>query len=266
MNPLPKGSPIIKIDFSPPKPEPQPPVTEHRRWPLRDWVLFIALVFVAHVAFVFVFGEHAPAPVRPVKDVPRLQLADNGSELIALDDPTLFVVPRSGDFVALPTPSIEPPDFRWTEAPRMLSLPAATLGTAFKGFMQTQPFAAYPLDFKPQPELSASTISLQPAFAEHSLLQIEGDVARRRLLDEMVLPDLGYADVLGPSKIQVLVSAAGKVVSAVLLEPSGWAVADERALQLARSARFEPSARLAVGQMIFNWHTVAPTATPTPAE
>jgi len=266
MNPLPTGSPIIKIDFSPPKPEPQPPVTEHRRWPLRDWLLFIALVFVAHLAFLFVFGERTPAPVRPVKNVPHLQLADSSSELIALDDPTLFVVPRSGDFATLKTPSIEPPDFQWTEAPRLLSLPAGTFGAAFKGFMQTQPFAAYPLDFKPQPELSAPAISVQPAFAEHSLLQIEGDVAHRRLLDEMTLPDLPYTDVIGPSKVQVLVSAAGKVVSAVLLEPSGWAVADERALQLARSARFEPSARLAVGQMIFNWHTVVPPPNPTPAE
>jgi len=266
MNPLPTGSPIIKIDFSPPRPEPQPPVTEHRRWPLRDWLLFVALVFVAHVAFVFVFGEHTPPPVRPVSDVPHLQLADSSSELIALDDPTLFVVPRAGDFAALKTPRIKPPDFRWTETPRLLASPSGTPGAALTGFMQAQPFAAYPLDFKPQPELSVSTTAVPPAFAEHSLLQIEGDAARRRLLDEMILPDLAYADVLSPTKVQVLVSATGKVVSVVLLEPSGWAAADERALQLARTARFEPSTRLAVGQMIFNWHTVAPTANPKPAE
>ena len=266
MNPMPSSSPIIKIDFSPPRPEPSPPATEHRHWPVRDWLLFIALVLTAHVAFLFVFGEHTAPAVRPVKDVPQVRLADNANELVALDDPTLFAVPRAADFAILKTPQIAPPDFRWTEAPRLLSLPAGTLGSALGGLIQSNPFAAYPLDFKPQPELSSPSVPVPPAFAEHSLLQVEGDVARRRLLDEMVLPDLAYADVIAPSKVQVLVSAQGKVVSAVLLESSGWNVADQRALELARSARFEPAVRMAVGQMIFNWHTVAPTANPHPTE
>jgi len=260
MNPLPTGSPIIKIDFSPPRPEPEPPVDERRKWPLRYWWSLIALVFLAHVGFIFIFGERTPPPVRPVKDVPRLQLADNASELLALEDPTLFVMPSAGDFASLATPSIQPPDFRWSEAPRLLSLSSETLGAALTGFMQSNPFAAYPLDFKPLPELSAPAISVQPAFAEHSLLQIEGDAARRRLLEEMVLPDLAYADVIGPTKVQILVSATGKIVSAVLTQSSGWSVADDRAMQLARTARFEPASGLAVGDMIFNWHTVAPAA------
>ena len=79
-------------------------------------------------------------------------------------------------------------------------------------------------------------------------------------------------DVIAPSKVQVLVDEAGAVVSAVLLPPDNRAgaaaqydPADQRALELARAARFAPSSRLTVGQMIFNWRTVPPPATNAPA-
>jgi len=72
--------------------------------------------------------------------------------------------------------------------------------------------------------------------------------------------------------VQVLVDAAGNVVSAVLLPPanpgdaaSQFATADQRALELARRLRFEPAPRLTVGQMNFDWRTVAPPATNSPA-
>jgi hypothetical protein len=86
----------------------------------------------------------------------------------------------------------------------------------------------------------------------------------------MKLPPWPYTDVIAPSKVQVLVNAAGDVVSAVLL-PSGNpsevhdADADRRALDLARAARFAPASGLTVGQLVFDWHTVAPPATNAPA-
>jgi hypothetical protein len=74
--------------------------------------------------------------------------------------------------------------------------------------------------------------------------------------------------VIAPSKVQLLVNESGNVVSAVLLAPdSGFTAADQydqadqRALELARTARFAPSSRLTVGRMIFNWHTVPVTTT-----
>ena len=79
--------------------------------------------------------------------------------------------------------------------------------------------------------------------------------------------------MIAPSRVQVLVDEAGDVVSAVLLPPDNPAeaaghdaAADQRALALARAARFAPSSRLTVGQMIFNWRTVPPPATNAPAE
>ena len=80
------------------------------------------------------------------------------------------------------------------------------------------------------------------------------------------------ADVIAPSRVQVLVDAIGDVVSAVLLPPddseaaaSHYDAADQRALELARAMRFAPSSCLTVGRMFFYWHTVPPPATNSPA-
>jgi hypothetical protein len=99
-------------------------------------------------------------------------------------------------------------------------------------------------------------------------------LAQRRLLNEneIHLPSLTFNDVLAPSKVQALVDAEGKVVSAVLL-PSENPIetlgrtdkGDTNALAVARGLRFSPSSRLTVGQLIFNWRTVAPPATNSPA-
>jgi TonB family protein len=62
--------------------------------------------------------------------------------------------------------------------------------------------------------------------------------------------------------VQVLVDAAGNVVSTVLLTPSGYDAADQRALELARALRFTPSSSLTFGRIIFNWHTVPPIVSP----
>ena len=138
--------------------------------------------------------------------------------------------------------------------------------------MRTNFFATYPLDFKPTPELSAPSLQIEPALPQNSTLQIEGGLAQRRLIGEINLPSLPYNDVIAPSIVQVLVDAAGDVVSAVLLPSennleaaSHYDVADQRALEIARSARFAPAKNLIIGQMIFNWHTVPSTTTNAPA-
>ena len=146
------------------------------------------------------------------------------------------------------------------------------LGAIFIRFMQTNQFAAPVLDFKPEPKLSEPVPPLPPAFAENSTPHIEGELAQRKWLNPVNLTNWPYADVIAPSRVQVLVDAFGDVVSAVLLPPddpemaaSHYDVADQRALELARTARFSPSLRLTIGQLIFNWRTVPPHATNSPA-
>ena len=88
----------------------------------------------------------------------------------------------------------------------------------------------------------------------------------------MVLTNWPAADVIAPSKVQVLVTPAGQVFSAVLLPPDHGLEtdphddrADQMALTLARSARFAPAGHATFGQMIFNWQTVPLPTTNTPA-
>jgi TonB family protein len=238
------------------------------KWTTTRWVVLIALVFVAHVALIFLFGAKNQIVARAAKNVPQLQLADDSSELLALNDPTLFALPHAKDFAfaaSLKILEIKQPSFHWTEAPRWLPSSLKTFGATFQQFMRTNQFAAYPLDFKPRPKLNEPFFPVETAFAQNSTLQVQGDLVRRKLLNEINLPSLPFNDVIAPSKVQVLVDAAGNVISVVPLESSGWNDADIRALDFARRLRFAPATQLTLGQLIFNWRTVPLSATNTPA-
>jgi hypothetical protein len=255
---------------------PAAPDPSSEGWSWRRWLTFVALVFAAQVALIFALGEKHFPPTRAVTNVPQFTLADSTNELIALDDPTLFALPHTNDFASVIWLKIytnPPPEFRWMEPPGELQSPAdENLGAILTRFMQTNQFAAPLLDFKPEPKLSEPVLPLLPAFAENSALRIAGELAQRKWLNPVSLTNWPYADVIAPSWVQVLVDVGGDVVSAVLLPPdnlgeaaSHYEAADRRALELARGLRFAPASRLTVGQLIFNWRTVAPSATNSPA-
>jgi hypothetical protein len=240
-------------------------------WSRQRWLTLVALVFAAQVVLIFALGEKKFPTPRAVTNVPQFTLADTTNELIALDDPTLFVLPRADDFTSKMYAN-PPPDFRWKEPPGEMPLAAENLGADFARFMRTNPFTLPLLDFKPEPKLSEPALPLLPAFAENSVLHIGGELAQRPLLAPIELPSLSYSDVIAPSKVQALVDAAGSVVSAVLLPPDDVVesaghpdVGDTNALRIARSLRFAPSSRPTVGELIFNWRTVPPPATNPPA-
>ena len=101
---------------------------------------------------------------------------------------------------------------------------------------------------------------------------MEGELTQRRLLTPMTLPSWPYANVIAPSKVQLLVNEAGSVIAANILPSDNnlealnrYDEADKRALELARAARFTPAPRLTIGRMIFTWHTVPLPATNSPA-
>lgn len=241
-------------------------------WPMSRWLLLIALVLGMHVTLIFMFGARKTITPRPVTNVPKLELANGSSEWLALNDPTLFALPNREGF-AWP-PWLKPPGLHvlmpdWTKTERLrwleLSNGAANLGAAFNRFMQTNRFASFQFVVKPPPHFAMPVVPLEPAFARTSTLRIEGNLAKRPLVSPMKLPSVPYDNVLQPSEAQVLVNAAGEVVSAVLLSSSGYTVADEQALALARAARFAPAAGLTIGQLTFDWRVIAPPATNAPA-
>lgn len=258
---------------NPPAPGPQGPAGG---WSRQRWVTQIALVFAAQVAVIFALGEkHFPAQ-RRVANVPQMALADSADELIALNDPTLFALPHAGDFPPVAggqMSAVMKPAFRWKEPPGELPSPAGeSLGAVFTRFMQTNRFATPTLDFKPAAKLSEPVSALPPAFAGNSMLRITGELAQRKWLNPVTLTNWPCADLIVPSRVQVLVDESGGVVSAVLLPSdnpgeiaSRYDPADKTALECARTARFAPASHPAIGQLIFNWRTVAPPATNSPA-
>ena len=103
----------------------------------RSFYLWILLALLAHVALVFIFGTKKPIIPRAVADVPQLQIADPSSEIVALDDPTLFALPHANDFASAvwQQPQTNPtPQFNYTEPPQFLPLSLEKLGAAFTAF------------------------------------------------------------------------------------------------------------------------------------
>jgi hypothetical protein len=244
-------------------------------WSRSRWFFLIAMVLAAHVVFIFIFGTKKQIVPRMVTNVPQLQLANDASELVALDDPTLFALPHANDFASavwLRTPTNAPPSFRWTAPTNWLTLDVGKLGATFNQFMQTNRFAEFQPDFKPEPRLVEPVLPIESAPPQNSTLNIFGELKSRRLLNQINVPSLPYNDVIAASRVQVLVDPAGNVFSTVLLPSENSAealghydVADQRALELARTARFAPAAQLTLGELIFNWHTVPAAATNTNA-
>ena len=190
-----------------------------------------------------------------------------------LNDPTLFALPNSEGFAGpglagAAAFAFSPAGMDRTAA-LAASFPTANWASVFSRFMETNRFASFKFELKPPPPFTVPLVPLEPKFAETSTLRLEGDVAHRPLLTSLKLPSWPYPDVIAPSCVQVLVNAAGDVVSAVLLPPYNTSEvrdtdADQRALELARAARFAPGPDLTLGELIFNWRTVATPATNAP--
>lgn len=233
------------------------------------WFTLTVLAFATYVAFAIAAGSREKIAPREIKNIPALKVSSAANELIALGDPTLFALPHQHDFSILAwskMPQTEQPSFRWSEPPRYLPLAEDQLGIMLHNFLLTNLVSGIQLEFKPSPVFSKPAVNIQPAVSQNSSLQIMGELARRKLVSPLVVPTLPHEDIIASTKIQVLVDAGGMVVSIVPLESSGWDVADERALELSRNAKFAPASGVTVGQLIFNWHTIPASNTNSTAE
>jgi hypothetical protein len=265
-----------------------------RRWSWLHWTAAIAIVFAAHVVLIFIFGARKPAPPVPVQNTPSLSLVDaSPGDWLALNNAALFALPGNNGFAASLWAELPPPNLRFkqdlTEQPHWLTLSnsvqMAGLFAAFKSFIKTNRFPVVHFEFNLSPEVAAPATPTQPPIAQQSTLEIDGELAGRRLLSPVILPSWQDADIDAPSIVQVLVNPAGNVVSSALLpqeimsQGNSWepplthnAKADRWAVEQARSLRFAPlpssdsaasdaQSRLAIGQLIFNWQTVPQLAT-----
>jgi hypothetical protein len=237
----------------------------------------IGLVFAAQVAMLFWLGnprapQRPPLPPAPVVRV----LGDGSRELLALQDPTLFILPHRETFSGPAWLNIAPREFpstNWTEAPRPLELSQKALGAAFVAFIQTN----RPARFQPRVDSGLDTADAaappMSPISTPSRLRVDGDLARLRLLTQLRLPPQTNSDLLSNTVVQLVVDANGYPFSSVLWAGSGSQEADLLALtNFSRAVRFAPLEAAALrtipadkmisGRLIFEWQTVPSNAPP----
>jgi hypothetical protein len=254
-----------------------PPI---RKWTWVHWTAATAIVFLAHVALIYLFSNRQPPPAPPIRKVPSLALTDESSgDLLSLNSATLFALPDRNGFAGLMWTALPPLPFTrldWTEPPRFLPMLTNELGAGLSDYVQTNKFAGIHFEFNLPPPLAIPAIPVESPFDTNSTLQVQGEIVARPLRNSVELPLWPRNDVIAPSVVQVLVNAAGNVVSAVLLPPENLSdssatqdiEANQYAVRVARGAQFapltptdasveaSPAAHLAIGQLVFNWQTV----------
>jgi TonB family protein len=257
-------------------------IIEPRSWASRRWLLAVALMLAVQVGFVFWLGERHRPPPRPPATAPPLRLAtEAGAELLALHDPTLFALPHRQGFAGslwLTVPPRELPAFEWNEDPLLLNQSVDQLGIAFRDFAATNRLETVPPEARPEPELTLPATVTVASVSTPSRLRLEGGLEHRRLRTPLELPSWPHSDLLTNSIVQLVLDADGRPESFTLLSSSGLKAADEKALELARTARFVPlrnhspsSSGTAPtpagwGRMVFEWQTASqPQATNAPA-
>jgi hypothetical protein len=259
---------------------------EPRPWPVRRWWIAIAIVFALQVGLVTWLEDRSPVRPRRAAAAPAFRFGDNRmDELLMVEDPTLFALPHLEGFSGeawLKIPSLGFRATDWSEPARLLPPEIPELAGAFRNFVQTNGPPSFLAIAIVKPEwIVPENFSVAPPPAA-SRLRIEGELAKRRLLSAPPLQPWANSDLLTNSIVQVLVDAQGNPVSAVLLRPGltpsapKQEEANQRALELARAARFEPArprtrpnpgkpaSGLSIGTMIFEWQTILVSSTNAP--
>jgi len=249
------------------------PDLEPRRWPVAKLLVMIALVMAVQAGLIWRLGGPLPPVRRTTAPAPRFSLA---GPVAFLDDPTLFALPHREGFAGsawLKLPKMEFNPANWSESNRWLVLPVEQLGALFQNFVRTNPAPRFSTVAPFQPDLVEPELPVEPLVTA-SRIRVEGDLARRRLLSRLDPGPQAAVDLLTNSVVQVLVDAQGNTLSPVLLSGCGSPTADQRALALAKSARFsplpapgsgEPEPPPTIGRLVFEWQTLPLATTNSPS-
>jgi hypothetical protein len=246
-------------------------------------MLVISLVLQA--ALIIHLGERPKPLPPPPRFGPEISLAADAwageqlARLPTLADPTLFALPSLQGFSGpawMRFSALEHEPVPWSEAPRWLTVDTQHLGRTFGSLLATNPRPPLLVADKPMPRLIGADAPVPSLpLRRQSVLRLTGDLARRRLLAPLALKAWAHTDILSNSVVQALVDAQGRVLAATLLHGSGLNEADQHALRQATGARFDPlphapsgkaPSDLARGRLIFQWHTVPPSATNAPTK
>jgi hypothetical protein len=256
---------------------PEPPA-----WSRQRWAVTVLAILGFHLAALFLASPRQTAARRrpeahaAVRWLTSPELARTTLDTLLLNDPTLLAMASPRGFSGAAWLRPQPPAYRvseWADTERSLAQPTNSLGGAFRQLASGSQALTFDPARKPAAPPPALAVA-QPALRTVSRLRIEGPARSRPLVAAPVLRSWPHTEVLADSRVQVLVNAEGLLFSPRLVNGGGrhppQRAADQHALDLARSIRFEPmpaasgsrSSALMEGTLVFEWHTTEPPASP----
>jgi hypothetical protein len=242
-------------------------------WSPRKLGVAIVVAVAAQLGLILWFSTRGELQLRVADVRPAIKLlVDAPGNWLALTDPTLFSRAHPYGFsgtawLKIPPHSYIPPEKG--DAPMWLALAPESMGAAFHDFVRSyNPDKGKLRTWQPPDVTAPSRPFLTPAF--DSRVEVQGPLAARGIIIQPELPAWTNADILAPSRVQVLVDARGNPISAVLLGGSGLKAADQSAVETARRMSFgaeekvlaDPASGaedgLATGWLTFFWRTLGP--------
>jgi hypothetical protein len=249
--------------------------TDYEPWPRRRWWGVVILIFIAQLGLIFWLSDRTPPSTRVASPAPQIRVAGKDySELLALDDPTLFALPHREGFSGLAwlsTPSLPAHYFYWSDPPRWMSPEIPQFGAILGRVAETNDSNPAWSFGRPVPELSAGNPAVAPREPGQSVLRLAGGLSGRRILTPVLLLPQSSTELLTNTVVQVVVNRAGSVEFVpTLLVKSGSAEADKEALRIAGTVRFgpvddagpvkgapaDPAGGLMWGTLVFEWYTI----------
>jgi hypothetical protein len=245
------------------------------------WWGIVGLVFAGQLGAIFWLGQKGPGlAATRISEVNLRWIQPAPEPLSSLLDPTLFALPHRQSFSGpawMTAISLATNTFSWSEDPRYLDYFQTRVDTTLNDLPLTNRFSLVEAIASADVEPRLPQIPSSKPPREQSTWQLAGDLARRRLLTPLQLTSQSSDDLLTNTVVQLVVDARGWPFSEALLQSSNSKDADQQALALAATARFEPlrgggsrpSQRpldgLTWGELIFDWHTVPVPPTNAPS-
>ena len=250
------------------------PVNDSLGWSWRKLIVAIGIALAAQVVVIHWFSARGELKTRAPDGRPAVQLF-NGvrSEWLRLTDPTLFARAHpdgasAAAWLDIPAHNYQPTEA--TDVPAGLVLAPEGMGATFQEYVKNYPSEEVTLRSWQPPAVTAPTRLRYPPMPE-SQVRLHGPMTARGILTLPPLPAWTNADILGPTRVQVLVDAFGNPMTATLLQSSGLTEADKAALDISRKIVFgpqppsvanamrTPETDLTSGWLTFTWRTLAPT-------
>lgn len=257
--------------------------SESPSWSRQRWAIVVLAIFFLHLGALFivssrkelvVHGTDAKAPIRWLTspDGARKTL-----DALLLGDPTLLAMASPRGFSGAGWLRPQSPEYRaseWTDTERSLGQPTNSLGGAFRQFATADQAPIFDPARKPQSPQPVEATP-QPALRTESRLRVEEPTNRRLIVQPIPLRSWPHVDVLANSRVHVFITDEGLTFSPRLENGGGKVppqrVADQYALDLAHTIRFEPVAKSVGGRagqhseatLVFEWHTIESTVPQT---